>query len=314
MTQNYNLPNIRTLLIKGFTDQELRQLSYDHFRPVHDQLAESTGKDVIADRLIQYAEQTMSMDKLLALAKAHNPPRYETHKPYTITDPTPPAGPEATWNPEQYRIALNWAAHGRQGSLTRFNLSGADLRLVDLAGANLTLANLSRADLQEANLSQADLRRADLNGANLRGAQIDETTQIDDKWRLVWEIVTQGAVGRDLRGADLSGANLSGANLSGAKLREANLRGADLHKADLRKANLSWANLSWANLSETNLSGADLSGADLSWADLSGADLSGADLSGADLSWVNLSGAKYDISTRWPIGFNPKKAGAFLKL
>jgi uncharacterized protein YjbI with pentapeptide repeats len=57
---------------------------------------------------------------------------------------------------------------------------------------------------------------------DLRGAKIDDTTQIDDKWRLVWEIVNQGAEGRDLNGADLRGVDLGGANLRGANLEEAN--------------------------------------------------------------------------------------------
>lgn len=129
----------------------------------------------------------------LARAKAHNPDQYAAHQPYIITDSTPsPGGQEATWNPEQYQMALHWADNGRQGSLTRFNLSGADLRLVDLAGANLTLANLSGADLEEANLSQADLRQANLNWADLEAAILS---------------------GADLRRVIL----ISKANLSGAK-------------------------------------------------------------------------------------------------
>ncbi|MBE8989103.1 pentapeptide repeat-containing protein, partial [Nostoc sp. LEGE 12450] len=95
--------------------------------------------------------------------------------------------------------------------------------------------------------------------ANLSRAVIDEATRIDNKWRLVWEIVNQPSEGRNLSGADLSRANLSG---------------ADLSRADLSGANLSGADLSGANLSGTDLSGANLSGTDLSGANLSGADLS----------------------------------------
>jgi Pentapeptide repeats (8 copies) len=55
-------------------------------------------------------------------------------------------------------------------TLTRANLSGANLRSADLtranlSGANLTRANLSGADLTRANLSGADLTRANLSGA-----------------------------------------------------------------------------------------------------------------------------------------------------
>ncbi|MEG4960237.1 MULTISPECIES: pentapeptide repeat-containing protein [unclassified Microcoleus] len=127
----------------------------------------------------------------------------------------------------------------------------------------------------------------------------DESNELNYKWYLVREIVTQGIRHRnlsevdlsdaDLSGADLSGADLSGADLSGADLSCTNLSGADLSGANLSRTNLSRTKLSDANLSDANLSGAYLSGADLSGADLSGADLSGADLSGADLSRTDLS-------------------------
>jgi uncharacterized protein YjbI with pentapeptide repeats len=145
----------------------------------------------------------------------------------------------------------------------------------------------------------------------------DESNELNNKWHLVREIVTQGIRDRNLSGVDLSdadlsganlsfvvdlsGADLSGADLSGANVIRANLSGADLRSADLKSAELMSANLSGADLSganlfranlfRANLSGADLSGANLSGAKLSGADLSGADLNSADLSNTNLSGA-----------------------
>ena len=118
----------------------------------------------------------------------------------------------------------------------------------------------------------------------------DESNEINNKWHLVREIVTQGFRHRNLSGVDLSDADLSGADLSDANLSGADLSGADLSGADLIGANLSGADLIGANLIGANLSRADLSGADLSGANLSGADLSGADLSGANLSGANLSG------------------------
>ncbi|RUS94453.1 hypothetical protein DSM106972_093480 [Dulcicalothrix desertica PCC 7102] len=123
--------------------------------------------------------------------------------------------------------------------------------------------------------SQEDIRRLisriqsgelrELNGFPIEDIQIlkessgdDGSHEIDDKWRIVQEIVEQPVKGRNLSGADLSGADLSGADLSGA-----------------------------------DLSGADLSNADLSGADLSGADLSGADLSGADLTGAIVKNARF---------------------
>ena len=61
------------------------------------------------------------------------------------------------------------------------------------------------------------------------------------------------------------------------------------------------------NLSGTNLASTNLSGADLSYADLSGAVLFRVDFSDATLIDVYLTGAKYDVSTKWPKGFDPDK-------
>ena len=158
----------------------------------------------------------------------------------------------------------------------------------------------------------------------------DESNELNNKWCLVREIVTQGITGQNLSGVDLSDADLSGADLRDADLRDADLSDTNLGFADLSRANLSGANLSGTNLIGANLSGthlrdtdlsriylrytylryADLRYADLSRiylrdadlrdadlrdaylrdADLIGADLSGANLSRADLSSANLSG------------------------
>ena len=174
----------------------------------------------------------------------------------------------------------------RQADLQRIDLSGANLRGADLSGANLSNANLREIDMEnfDSRLSDANLSGADLSGANLhntrlydanlslasligtdlsnadlrgvflKGAKIDDSTQIDAKWRRVWEIVTQGAAGRDLKGEDLTHANLNGADLRGANLRDADLSGADLSKADLDDANLSGANLLRAIVSREQLS------------------------------------------------------------
>jgi hypothetical protein len=58
MSESYNLKNIRALLTKGFTVEELRRLCYDNqeFRPVYDQLAQNTGKAELIDKLIEYTD------------------------------------------------------------------------------------------------------------------------------------------------------------------------------------------------------------------------------------------------------------------
>jgi uncharacterized protein YjbI with pentapeptide repeats len=233
---------------------------------------------------------------------------------------------------------VNQGASGR-------DLSGVDLSQADLSQADLSRANLSRAVLTNTNLSQANLYGADWRGAiltepdpqggaphqatleraDLAGVQIDDTTRLEAKWRLVWELVNRSARARVLSGADLSGADLhaidlSGANLAearldGANLQGANLSGSDLNGALLRGADLTGANLAGANLYEAQLGGArlpaDLGGANLrktilnganlwrfklgglnlSRAELRGANLAEADLRGADLSEAHLEGA-----------------------
>jgi uncharacterized protein YjbI with pentapeptide repeats len=141
-------------------------------------------------------------------------------------------------------------------------------------------------------------------------SQDDETNELNNKWHLVGEIVTQRIRPRNLSGVDLSDADLSGADLSGADLSGADLSGADLSGADLSGADLSGADLSGADLSFV----ADLSGADLSGADLSGADLSGAGLSGAYLIGANLSGANLSVAdlSRADLSFVADLSGADL--
>ena len=91
---------------------------------------------------------------------------------------------------------------GGMGSVTRADLSYANLSYANLRGADLSYANLRGTDLSYANLRGADLSYANLRGANLSYA--------------------------DLHGANLSYADLSYANLHGANLSHANLRGIHL--------------------------------------------------------------------------------------
>lgn len=214
---------------------------------------------------------------------------------------------------------LHLSGAGLQGvtlpksNLQGTNLSGADLSGAILSEANLQDANLSNAklwgaDLTGANLYGADLGEADLHKTSLRRVEIDETTKIDNEWRLIWEIVNHRVPSQNLQAANLSemdlqdidlswydmrGINLSGSNLNGAGLRYATMLEANLYMAQLNGADLRGAGLQKANLSKANLCNADLR-----WADLAGANLREANLTGA-----NLVGAKHDDQTQWPDGF-----------
>ena len=101
-----------------------------------------------------------------------------------------------------------------QANLQNANLTAAALNAARLHGADLRGAILRGARLQEASFAGADLRGADvgaatLDGAELRGALIDDSTLLDPRWRLVWQIVNEPAQGRELAGADLRAANLT---------------------------------------------------------------------------------------------------------
>ncbi len=190
-----------------------------------------------------------------------------------------------------------------QGAVGR-DLSGADLSEAYLRNGILQNADLSGADLSGADLSGADLSGADLSRANLRRSKIDDTTQIDNKWRLTRQIISGGWIGRNLSGVDLSEAYLRNGILQKANLRGANLRGANLMGADLSGADLSGADMMNAVLNGANLRKADLSEAVLFNANLSEADLRGTDLSRADLSGVDLQEARYNSDTIWPREFD----------
>jgi uncharacterized protein YjbI with pentapeptide repeats len=153
----------------------------------------------------------------------------------------------------------------RGADLRGANLNRATLRGANLKDADISLTSLSRAKLRDAFLNGADLRGADLNRAYLKGAILSESTQLDSKWRLVWEIVNQGAEGRDLSHTDLSYTDLYDANLTGAKLVTTQLIGADLSRANLIGAELRNAILIGANLRAANLSGTAVESAEFGY-------------------------------------------------
>jgi hypothetical protein len=147
--------------------------------------------------------------------------------------------------------------------------------------------DLNGTDLRRAQLVGAHLERTDFSGAHMEGAQLDDA---------------------HLERAILVGANLTLAHLSHAHLERAILVGANLKAVEFYGAHLgaflSGANLEWAGLASTNLEGADLSDTRLKEALLTGANLEKARLDKA-----RLKGAWADETTRWPAGFDWRRAG-----
>jgi uncharacterized protein YjbI with pentapeptide repeats len=199
------------------------------------------------------------------------------------------------------------------------DVSSVELNLREIAGDTIKIIDIKEGSIRlTVEGSQEDIDRLvsliksgelkEVSGFPVADVQIlsessedDESNELNNKWCLVREIVTQGIRDRNLSGVDLSDADLSGANLIRANLIDADLSDADFSGANLIDADLSGADLSGANLidadliraklSDANLSGADLSGAKLSGADLNSAYLSGADLSNTNLGGTDLSGA-----------------------
>jgi hypothetical protein len=89
--KHYDLHNIRTLLTEGFSVDELRDFIYDEpaLRPVYNKISEETGKTDLIQELIEYAEQKVLFDTVLAWAKKLNATQYDEHKPYYRKEPLP---------------------------------------------------------------------------------------------------------------------------------------------------------------------------------------------------------------------------------
>ncbi|MBE7470064.1 MAG: ATP-binding protein [Anaerolineales bacterium] len=105
MPTRYHLKRIRTLLIEGFTAEELRRFCFyePEFNPVYDELAEGDGKADIADKVIEFAAQKFKLDLVLAWAKENNSTRYDQHQPYQELIPAAITGAETPQNSPRIR-------------------------------------------------------------------------------------------------------------------------------------------------------------------------------------------------------------------
>jgi hypothetical protein len=106
--------------------------------------------------------------------------------------------------------------------------------------------------------------------------------------------------------ASLRGALLVWAPLASADLEDANLEAADLRSADLRNADLAYANLANADLRAADLRGACL------FADYLDVTHDRPPPIPSDYGSTVLTGTRYDHSTCWPTGFDPRQHGAVL--
>jgi hypothetical protein len=88
MNEDYDLENVRKLLIEGFNAEELRSLCFDKpaLRPVYDNLSESVSKSELTRQIVDYANKKLVIEMVLDWARIHNPSGYEKYEPYKVVD------------------------------------------------------------------------------------------------------------------------------------------------------------------------------------------------------------------------------------
>ncbi|MCL4295856.1 MAG: hypothetical protein KJ077_09025 [Anaerolineae bacterium] len=80
----YNLAHIHTLLIEGFSAEELLQFCFDEpkFKPFYSQIPHDTSPAQLARLIVDYANRRSLLDILLVWVKEHNNAKYGEHQPY----------------------------------------------------------------------------------------------------------------------------------------------------------------------------------------------------------------------------------------
>lgn len=73
---------IRALINAAFSDQELINFCFDHFRPVYDQFAADMNRQRKIQLLLEYGEKQGHIEQLLALIKDLNPAQYHKYEPW----------------------------------------------------------------------------------------------------------------------------------------------------------------------------------------------------------------------------------------
>ncbi|GIK43091.1 MAG: hypothetical protein BroJett011_69240 [Chloroflexota bacterium] len=72
----YNIADIRALITKAFSDQELNTLCFDHFRPTYEEFGATQARTAKIQGLVEYCDRHLEIPRLLVLIKQHNESRY----------------------------------------------------------------------------------------------------------------------------------------------------------------------------------------------------------------------------------------------
>ncbi len=73
---HWNNETLRELLSDAFSDEQIRMLCFDHFRPVYEQLSTGMTKSDTILRLVDHCLRTRQVEKLLEHVQARNPRMY----------------------------------------------------------------------------------------------------------------------------------------------------------------------------------------------------------------------------------------------
>jgi uncharacterized protein YjbI with pentapeptide repeats len=192
----------------------------------------------------------------------------------------------------------------------------AELRRIDPAYERLSRdqraaqeAIASAKTVEELHLAQAKLKATTARAHAASGSPVQPSVSVEALKSGLFEMQEIGPVSfpqNNLDGAKLSLAKFAGSNFNGSSIR-----GGNLYRCVAPQTNFNGADLKDAYCEGADLRGSTFVDADLQGANLQQTRLEGADLTGASIDQANVM-AVYSSSTKWPAGFDAKKAGCVL--
>ena len=78
----YDPQAVRELLSAAFSDEEVMTLAFDRFRPVYEDISGAMGKSTKIRLLVEWCDNNVVLDQLLAEVKRRNPNQYARHAVY----------------------------------------------------------------------------------------------------------------------------------------------------------------------------------------------------------------------------------------
>lgn len=75
-TDQFSSGAIRKLLNEALSDEDLKTLCYDYFRPVYDEFGSQMSRQEKIQLLLEHCERRQQLDELLTYVKKTNPKQY----------------------------------------------------------------------------------------------------------------------------------------------------------------------------------------------------------------------------------------------